>query len=209
MTLTDQQKQAAALVAAGKMTAVEIAKQVGVSPRTIFNWKGEEEFDGEVRRVLDDWRAKARGKGVADQDERLRDLNDRHKRLRAVIQQRAKDPQFQDVPGGKTGLLTVTYKMLARVQTIGDGKKAKEIRVMEPVPEYAVDTGLLAEMRQIEEHVAIELGQWKLKTENTTKTLQLTIIERLNAGRHRVAKRAISDGNTGAPGATEPSPAAT
>lgn len=176
--MTEQKSKAAALVAANKLTVPQIAKEVGVSLRTLFSWKKNSEFQEAVRRAADAWRAGVRGKGVADQDERLRDLNDRHRRLRAVIQQRARDPQMRKVPGGPTGLLCVDYKM----QALGEGVSA-------PVPVYAVDTALLAEMRAIEQHAAIELGQWKLKTVNeTTVTVLAAITERLHAGRQRVAE---------------------
>ena len=173
--MTEQQKRAAYLVADNKLTALEIAKEVGVSVRTVFNWKGNEDFDTEVRKIANEWRIRARGKGVADQDYRLRDLNDRHKRLRAVIQARAKDPAMKDVPGGRTGLLTVTYRMLSRIDTVGEGKHQREVKVSEPVPEYAIDTGLLAEMRMIEQHAAVEMGQWKSRSvvENT-RTIDAT-----------------------------------
>jgi hypothetical protein len=54
-------------------------------------------------------------------------------------------------PGWKTGLMVRTEKQ------IGAGEKA--IRVVE----FAVDTGLLRELRAHEEQAAKELGQWEDK----------------------------------------------
>lgn len=171
-SVADTRLKAAALDAPGKLTAVEIAEQVGVSTRTVFNWRhSNAEYQAEVRRLQDEWRWRARNRGIADQDERLRDLNDRHRRLRAVIQQRARDPQMKDVPGGRTGLLTVKWKLITRM----DNSVDPPVKVTEPLPEYEVDTGLLAEMRAIEVNTAIEMGQWKTKTEHSeTKTMDAT-----------------------------------
>lgn len=166
-------------MAAGKLTIPQIAKKAGVSQRTVSLWKNDKDFQAEVKRIKNAWRAEVRGKGAADQEERLRGRNDRYARLRAVIEQRAKDPRMKDVPGGKTGLLTVTYKM----QSMGEGRGSAA------VPEYAVDTGLLTAMLEIEEHNAIEKGEWKLKTvADTNVNVALTIVERLHAGRERLAK---------------------
>ncbi len=178
--MTEAQQNAALLVATGKLTIPHIAKRVGVSQRTVSKWKNDPEFLAEVRKAANAWRPKARREGVADQDARLRDLNDRYKRLRAVIHQRAKDPQMKKAPGGKTGLLCVTYKM----QSLGEGRGSKAI------PEYSVDTGLLTAMLAIEEHTAIEMGQWNPKTPKAgDQIISITqiMIERLHAGRQRVA----------------------
>lgn len=166
-------------MAAGKLTLQEIAKQAGVALRTVSAWKKDADFQTEVRRLQNTWRAGVRGTGVADQEVRLRDRNDRYKRLRAVIQARAKDPQMKKAPGGTTGLLTVTYKM----QSMGEGRGSAA------VPEYSVDTGLLQEMREIEDAVAAELGQQATEPVSATATAQaVSIIERLHAGRERVRK---------------------
>lgn len=118
---------------------------------------------------------------AADQDARLRDLNDRYKRLRAVIQARSKDKQMLKAPGGNTGLLCVTYKM----QSLGEGRGSKAIA------EYSIDVGLLTAMREIEEHAAIEMGQWNPKAQTAgDQIVSITqiMIERLHAGRRRVAE---------------------
>jgi hypothetical protein len=155
--MTEQKQLAARLVAKNK-TSVEIAQQCGVSGRTVFLWKADKQFQAEVTRVREQWRETVRNQGTADQDFRLRSLNDRHERLRRVIEERSQSPEFQNAAGGKTGLLTVTYKM----QSIGDGESSA-------IPEYAVDTGLLAEMRAIEIQAATEMGQWKTRTEHEEK----------------------------------------
>ena len=178
--MTDKKYNAAVLLSQGKMPAVQIIKTVGISARTFYLWKQQPEFQAQVRTLGNEWREIARNQGMADQDARLRDLNDRHRRLRAVIQQRARDPKMQGVPGGNTGALCVTYKMRAT----GEAGKSEKIT------EYQVDTALFAEMRHIEEHIAMELGQWKqlapAEPANAGNNLSITIAY-LNAGRDRVA----------------------
>jgi len=62
---------------------------------------------------------------------------------RQVMRARANDPANQDVPGIKTGLLAVTWKMRGKT----------------PVKKATVDAPLLREMRRLEEQVAREFGQ--------------------------------------------------
>ena len=184
MSLTDQQYQAALLIAENQLTLKAIAKRVGVTDRTLRNWKADNrEFQEQITVYAEEWRQEVRGKGIADPDIRLKHYNDRHKRLANVIYERAKDPQMQAVPGGKTGMLTVTYKMLTRMDDTGD----KPVRVMEPVPEYAVDTATLAEMRALEQQAAIDLGQWKAPPVEMSVTLSSVLERRLSAAEMRLA----------------------
>jgi hypothetical protein len=148
-----------------------------MSERTIANWKKDHEFLEEVKRLRGLWRAKARGEGVADQDYRLRNQNDRYKRLRSVILQRAADPEMAGTPGGDTGLICVTYKM----QSMGEGLGSSK------VPEYRVDDGMLDAMLNIEKQVAVELGQVATKVD-VSGTIGIGVIrQRIHAGRDRVA----------------------
>jgi len=94
---------------------------------------------------------------IAQKVRRIEGLEERRARLLRVIEERGSEPEMQDVPGGATGMLVRTTKM------IGIGNAAKEVE------EYAVDTQTLAELRQIEKHAAIELGQWSEKSEFTGK----------------------------------------
>jgi hypothetical protein len=70
-------------------------------------------------------------------------MDDRLQRLHRVIRERAADPEMQDVPGGPTGLIVRTTKMV--------GKKE--------VKEYALDAALLREIRELEAQAARECGQ--------------------------------------------------
>lgn len=175
--LTEPQNTAAALVAKGKATNTAIAKAAGVSPRTICTWKKDKEFLAEVKRIRGLWRATVRSTGIADQDWRIRSMNDRYKRLRGVMLQRAAHPEMVGTPGGDTGLICVTYKM----QSMGEGLGSSK------VPEYRVDDGFLSACLELEKAIAVELGQVATKIDISGTIGIGEITERLNAGRDRVA----------------------
>lgn len=142
------QIEAVHLVARDKLTNAEIAARVGISTRTLLSWKSNPDFAAAVTEWRNAWRERVMTDGIADQQRRLFRLNDRWRRMQAVIEQRAQDPSMT-APGCNTGLMVRTYK------SIGSGLTA------EKVEEYEVDTGLLHELRAHEEQAAIELGQWK------------------------------------------------
>ncbi len=85
---------------------------------------------------------------IAVKDDRVKAQQIRWEKMHRVIEARASDPEMQRAPGGETGILVKSFK------TLGSGTLATVVE------EYEVDTGLLAEMRKTEEHVAHELGQW-------------------------------------------------
>jgi hypothetical protein len=74
---------------------------------------------------------------------------DRWEKMKAVMAARAAD--MADVPGGASGLLVRQYKQIGKVK----------------VEEYAVDTGLLRELRAHERQAAQELGQWMEKSDTS------------------------------------------
>jgi hypothetical protein len=87
-------------------------------------------------------------------------------------------------------MLTVIYKM----QSLGEGQGSK------PIAEYAVDKGLLDAMLELEEHQAIEKGQWKEKVEHSGSMDVNMLMARLRAGRQRNAEaKAARDAKSGLP----------
>lgn len=97
-------------------------------------------------------------RGIASRENRIAAANDRWDRMKRVIDERAADPTMEKVPGGRTGLLVRTYKI------VGTGPSAYT------VDEFAVDTGLLKEMRELEKEAAQEVGQWLEKIAPTDPT---------------------------------------
>lgn len=157
------QAKAIELLAAGNLTQQEIADQLGVDRSTLFRWRQDADFaarlDARVKEIGDE----VRRIGIADRTRRIAALNDRWNRLRRIIEDRADDESMEGVPGGSTGLLARTLKGLGR----GDDFTV--------VAEYAVDTGLLAELRAVEKQAAQELGQWSEKHEHSGSVTPLAI----------------------------------
>jgi hypothetical protein len=164
--LTTNQIEAARLFAQGLCTVAEISQLVGVSTRTLHNWKNDPEFQIQLQHMSEAWRQKARLKGIGDPDRRLLRINDRWRRLQSIIEERAADPAVQDVPGGKSGLLAIDYRAEQYVEFDAEGKP---VRCTRQVPVYQVDTGLVDAMRKIEEHAAIHEGQWKTRVKLDAK----------------------------------------
>lgn len=152
MSLSERQERAAQLIAAGDQSDKDVAAALQVHQRTIIRWRQDNEFATRVGFIKSEIAASAIAQGVADRSERVAALNDRWQRMQRVIDERAEDPMMAGVAGGSTGLLVHSFKM------IGGGRDATT------VDEYAVDVGLLKELRAHEEQAAKELGQWVEKT---------------------------------------------
>lgn len=151
---TKPKVEAAELLAARNLPTHEIAERVGIARSTLWEWKRIPEFAARVEEIVEEHRAETRRIGIADKERRLAALNDRWNRLRRVIEERAEDPDMAEAPGGTTGLMVRTIKSV-RVSDAGrDEPKTAD------VVEFAIDTGLLKEIREIEKQAAVELGQW-------------------------------------------------
>jgi hypothetical protein len=179
-TPAEKRQKAIELVAAGKLSSEAIAKEVGCCRRTITAWKAEPEFQKAVKDHKNAWRIKVRTEGVGDRDTRLRQLNSLNKRLWAAVLKRGADPDQEDVPGYKTGVVTVTYKM----QSLGEGLGSKAVK------EYKIDNETPAEIRANLEQAALERGHREPRKKDAGSST-LTVAEYteiLNAGRQRVAE---------------------
>jgi hypothetical protein len=92
---------------------------------------------------------------VTERNSRIRALQDLADRWRRLIEERAADPRMKEVPGGTTGLLMRTKKML------GSGPTAYE------VDEYKADAAASAEFRDTLMQAAKEMGQWQERSQVT------------------------------------------
>jgi len=63
---TAQREEAAALVAAGRLSVSAIAEQVGVGHATVFRWKSHPEFEARVAATVADVRAATTATGIVD-----------------------------------------------------------------------------------------------------------------------------------------------
>lgn len=123
-----------------------IAAQVGIGRRTLARWKVEPAFQTRIAHHAAIQLAAVEAEGISNRQNRVAALNDRWSRMRQVIAARAED--MAEVPGGETGLL------VRQTKSIGFGENNTVVE------EYAVDTGLLRELRAHEEQAAKELSQW-------------------------------------------------
>lgn len=181
--LTKERKLAARLLWEDDLTDEDISEQVGISPRTLYRWKGQPEFRAEIKRLGDEWAATVMSVGVAKRENRVAALNDRWELLKQVVIERAAwyaapDDSGDDdaepiAPGAGTGL------MVKQVKSVGFGENNMVIT------EWVVDTGTLAELRAIEQQAAKETGQWLDKSESKLTVDMESAIRKL-ADRHGV-----------------------
>lgn len=158
------------LVAQDDLTDEKIAAAIRISKRQLERWKAVPEFAARVEQHREKWRAEIEAEGIANRQNRVDAQNDRWRRMQQVIDARAKDESMKHVPGGETGLLAHDVK------GVGRGEDFQLIDV------YAVDTGLLKEMREHEKLTAEELGQRK-------QTVSLEVEKELEQALDRLASR--------------------
>lgn len=94
--------------------------------------------------------------GIGDKRNRINAYDRRWDRLHRVIEARGA-AYADEAPGAEAGIMVRSYKQ------VGQGPTAQ---LME---EWSVDTGLLGELRALEQQAAKELGQWVDKGELTGK----------------------------------------
>ena len=152
-TWTVAREKAAALLADGELTDREIADKVGVDRPTLWRWRQHSDFAARVRAITERAAEELERHAIARKARRMRAYDERWRELQRVIAERAADPTMQDVPGGRTGLLLKT------VRVVGSGEAARQVE------EYRLDAALLKELRELEKQAAVEAGQWSTKPE--------------------------------------------
>lgn len=152
----EQLERAALLVSQDVLSDEKIAEELGIGRTTLHRWKNDALFVGRVKQIIEEIKAAIVARGIAERQNRVDAYNDRWRKMQEVINQRAKAYAHVTV-GGNTGLIVK--------QTKGIGK-GKDFQI---VDEYAVDTGLLRELREHEKQAAIELDQWAERHEHTGK----------------------------------------
>jgi transcriptional regulator with XRE-family HTH domain len=158
--LTPVQIQAAVLVAQDKLSNEKIAEKCGISKRTLQLWKQDKAFSSEVKKHRDAWSAKVLSRGIADAAQCVDLCESLQLKLRLLMQARANDPLTKDLPGGDTGLLVIT-----EFEQVWDKKQQKYV----PAPKkYKFDRAVLAEIREMQQHVARLTGKWQEKLEITS-----------------------------------------
>lgn len=175
---TGRSDRAAVRVAEDLKTDEEIAAEAGVTKRQLERWKQHPEFAARVQQHRDELQAAVVAEGITRRENRVDALNERWRRLHAVINARALE--HANIPGGNTGLLVRQVRLVKVYSTTTDPDEVEEpdaadvlisAKLSQEVAEYAVDTGLLKELREHERQAAQELGQWTEKQERTGELL--------------------------------------
>jgi hypothetical protein len=173
---TAKSTSAAELLGRCELTDLAICDNVQVSRMCLHNWKQHPDFAGKVASHRAEYAEIVRQRGIAILEQRVDALNDRWLRMRRVIESRSRryiarrEKDEEATPEeAETGLVVLekTY-----------GK-------MGVTEKWAVDTGLLAELRNHEKQAAQELGQWTEKKEISGNLADLSDeqLERIAAGK--------------------------
>jgi hypothetical protein len=122
--------------------------------RTLKDWSSRHDWQARLVAIAEQERAAIIKRGVAERQNRVDAYNDIWDRLRGVINSREREHPQSDyaAAGVDSGLMVLTVKFLP------NGTR---------VEEWAVDTGLLKELREYGKQVAVELGEWSEKKELT------------------------------------------
>lgn len=145
--------KAVPLVALDEQSDEAIASELGITTRTLRNWKRQPAFEERVQLLRDEFAAVVRREAILTVEGRVAEYASRHERMRSVIDRRA--AAGGSAPGAETGLLVQSFK------AIGSGESAYA------QAEWSVDTGLLREMRELEKQAAQDLGQWAERKEHS------------------------------------------
>jgi hypothetical protein len=119
-----------------------------------------------------------KGALVAKQ-QRLEAIDDAFARLRRVWDERAADPELQNVPGGKTGIV------VKRLKALGGGQH------MQIVEEYEIDTDSIDQYRRLVEHAAKEMGDFGAKDQVNGHGVSLVFIPHAPPGASQRAPEAM------------------
>lgn len=146
---TKQTKFIAAYLGPANGNATEAARQAGYAGTddTLRSVGAENLTKPVIAEAIEASRAEIRNEGIAVQQARIDAADDRWERMKQLIEARAADPKMSNIPGGTTGLLVHSQKV------IGGGPSAQT------VDEYQFDAALVKEMRELEKHISDELGQ--------------------------------------------------
>ena len=140
----------------------DIAKQ-GVARKSIERWKRHPEFASRLQDLVGAARDRAKRTFLGKKESRIQILEELYSRQKAIIDERAADPEMQAVPGGRTGLLV-------RKTVVSSGTLISY--------EYVVDTSLSNEIRKTLQQVALEVGDERQKVDvpdNFSKPSETTL----------------------------------
>lgn len=143
--------------------------------RLLVRWSAAHGWQARLAEIAEQERAAIVARGIAEKQNRIRTYDEIARGLQVVIAERAQDPTLQVVPGGRTGLLVRQVKLVKVYKSEpvedGDGETLFSAKRDIEVEEFAVDTGLLKELREYNKQASIEMGQWVEKQEHAGEVL--------------------------------------
>jgi hypothetical protein len=193
-TWSTNKDRACVLLAEDNLWIPQIAKELGVNESTVDAWKKIPEFAARLAEYSAAFAAQMLQGRLARKQNRLAALMDLADRQQQVIAGMAASKEMKDAPGGASGLVTVTFKVLDfgdEPKKVGRPSKAAKAKAEKDrqfgrklVKEYEFNGVLSRERRGTLEHIARELGEWEEKS--TVKVSgELSIAEVLRDRRHR------------------------
>ncbi len=167
---SSRRTRAAVLVAEDELTDNEIAAAVGINTRTLQRWKHQSAFAAQVGGHIGAIQAGMLRLTIAKKHKRLAVLDQLHTKSLAVIEARAQRYQAtmsddaavvaaqaaRSVFGRETPFEAVTGLLVEKETVNNAGYRTVE---------WAVDRGLIQEIRSLHEQAAKELGQWVDRSE--------------------------------------------
>ncbi len=159
---TAERHRAALLIAEDDLSHEAIAETIGVTSRTLRNWKQHPEFAAQVGDYVGQMQAAMLRYRVAKKRHRLKVINDLWLKLLTVIDERAEEYAGQ-APGGATGTV------VKQIKQIGAGR---DVQIIE---EYATDTATIKQIMALQQMAAQELGQWqdRVQVEGLTTVVEI------------------------------------
>jgi hypothetical protein len=127
-------REAARLIAEGRLTFTEVAQACEISIACLTKWRAQSEFQARVAADEKHIDQQLLSTGIANPLRRLRRMNARWDACDRLMQQRAQDPTMKAVPGSDTGLLHRVIKVI-------DGQAKAD---------YEFDKSLMSEVRALE-----------------------------------------------------------
>lgn len=174
-----KRQRAAILLAEDDLTDEQIAEVLNIGRTTLSRWKTDPEFNAAVGDYRGKIIADALRLPIAKKHERVKVLNDLHTRSLRVIADRAErhveeldDPDSainatRRIFGTDTPAEAATGLLVRQESVNASGMKTVN---------WAVDTGLMKEIRDLHKQAAQELGQWVERSAsdvNQTTTVQI------------------------------------
>jgi hypothetical protein len=119
-----------------------------------------------VREAIDVFRQSIREESIANIERRVDTYLSDFDRIDRLIQARSEDPSTLEGPGGDTGLIVHSYKI------VGTGRDSRA------VDEWAFDAALMNARQVLRRQLAQELGQWTERHEGKeTSVIQIVGVD--------------------------------